>query len=37
LSRVYVGFHFRHATEAGLSQGKLIGDYVASHVLKPLK
>jgi hypothetical protein len=37
LSRVYVGFHFRHATEAGLSQGKLIGDYIAKHALRPIE
>lgn len=34
-SRVYVGFHFRHATDAGLSQGRAIGDYIANNALRP--
>ena len=33
-SRVYVGFHFRHATEIGLLQGAAVGSYVVSHELR---
>lgn len=35
ISRVYVGFHFRHATETGLAQGRAVGEYVAHHALRP--
>jgi membrane-associated phospholipid phosphatase len=35
LSRVYVGYHFRLATEAGLEQGRAVGAYVASRALGP--
>ncbi|MEO7361326.1 MAG: vanadium-dependent haloperoxidase [Gemmatimonadaceae bacterium] len=34
LSRIYVGFHFRLATEAGLTQGRSVGRYVAEHALR---
>jgi hypothetical protein len=27
-SRVYVGFHFRHATDVGIAQGQSVGSYV---------
>lgn len=37
LSRVYVGFHFRHATEVGLAMGRNVGAYVAANALRPLK
>jgi len=37
LSRIYVGFHFRHATDVGLAMGRKIGEYVAASALKPLK
>ncbi len=37
LSRVYVGFHFRHATDVGLAMGRAVGEYVAANALKPLK
>ncbi len=33
-SRVYVGYHFRLATEVGLAQGRLIGEYVAANALQ---
>ena len=33
LSRIYVGYHFRHATEAGLAQGDQVGRWVATHAL----
>lgn len=33
LSRIYVGYHFRHAVEVGLSQGRQVGDYVARNAL----
>lgn len=36
-SRVYVGFHFRHATEAGLDRGDKIGAYVGHRYLRPLR
>lgn len=34
LSRVYVGFHFRHAAEVGLAQGRQVGDFVARNALR---
>jgi PAP2 superfamily. len=36
-SRVFVGYHFRHATEVGLSIGKQIGSYVAQNALQPIR
>jgi hypothetical protein len=36
LSRIYVGFHFRHAVNAGIQQGREVGDYVASTALRPI-
>ena len=36
-SRVYIGYHFRHATVAGLAQGRAVGAYVASHALLPVQ
>jgi hypothetical protein len=36
LSRIYVGFHFREATKAGVSQGRQVGDYVAHNALRPI-
>jgi hypothetical protein len=35
-SRVYIGYHFRHATVRGIEQGRRVGAYVASHVLLPV-
>jgi hypothetical protein len=35
-SRVYIGYHFRYATEAGMAQGRQVGRYVAAHALLPL-
>ena len=35
-SRIYIGYHFRHATVAGLAQGRRVGEYVATHVLLPI-
>ena len=35
LSRIYIGYHFRQATEAGVAQGRAVGSYVAAHVLGP--
>jgi hypothetical protein len=37
LSRIYIGYHFRLATEAGLDQGEKVGEYVAKHSLRQLK
>jgi hypothetical protein len=34
VSRVYIGYHFRHATTVGLAQGRAVGDYVAAHALR---
>ena len=36
LSRIYIGYHFRHATTVGLAQGRAVGGYVAAHALRPL-
>jgi hypothetical protein len=36
-SRVYVGFHFRHATDVGLEQGRDVGDFVARNALRPTR
>jgi hypothetical protein len=35
LSRIYVGFHFRHAVDVGLTQGRQVGDYIALNALRP--
>lgn len=35
-SRVYVGYHFRHATEVGQAQGRAIGNYVSANALRRL-
>lgn len=37
VSRIYVGFHFRKAVEAGIKQGRKIGHWTVSHFLKPLQ
>jgi hypothetical protein len=36
-SRVYIGYHFRHATVRGVELGRSVGRYVASHVLLPIE
>jgi hypothetical protein len=36
-SRVWLGVHFRTACRHGLNQGKQVGNYVAHHVLQPIK
>ena len=36
-SRVFVGYHFRHATDVGLAQGRSVGAWVASEALRPLR
>jgi hypothetical protein len=36
-SRVYVGYHFRFATRAGMNLGSSIGNYAIRHNLKPLR
>lgn len=33
-SRVYIGYHFRHATEVGLLQGRQVGRYVVTRALR---
>ncbi|MBL8984416.1 MAG: vanadium-dependent haloperoxidase [Gemmatimonadetes bacterium] len=35
LSRIYVGYHFRHAVEVGLQQGTAVGRHVATTTLRP--
>lgn len=37
VSRVYVGYHFRHATRAGLRQGEAVGRFVAASALSPTR
>jgi drug/metabolite transporter (DMT)-like permease len=37
LSRIYVGWHFRYATEVGLRRGRRIGQYVVRHALTPVR
>jgi hypothetical protein len=37
VSRIYIGFHFRLATEAGLDQGNKVGEYVRKNALRPVK
>jgi hypothetical protein len=32
-SRVYIGFHFRHATVMGMAQGRQVGRWVTAHSL----
>jgi hypothetical protein len=34
LSRVYVGYHFRHAAMAGLQQGEDVGNYIGATALR---
>lgn len=36
-SRVYIGFHFRHATDVGLAHGSRIGRWVAHSALVPVR
>lgn len=35
-SRIFVGFHFRHATEEGLKQGTKVGDFIVHNALRPI-
>jgi hypothetical protein len=35
-SRIYAGIHFRSAVEDGIEEGKSIGRFTFTHVLKPL-
>ena len=36
LSRILIGFHFRHAVEEGILHGQKIGDWVVTHFLRPV-
>jgi hypothetical protein len=36
LSRIYIGYHFRHATKVGVAQGRAVGNYIVDHALRPL-
>ena len=35
LSRILIGFHFRHAVEAGIERGQQIGRFIATHLMRP--
>ena len=37
LSRIYVGYHFRHAVDVGLGQGREVGDYIARNALSRIR
>ncbi|GAA4430713.1 vanadium-dependent haloperoxidase [Pontibacter saemangeumensis] len=37
ISRIYIGYHFRHAVEVGERQGLQLGEYVFEHNLRELK
>jgi hypothetical protein len=37
LSRIYIGYHFRHATKVGVSQGRAVGNYIVDHAIRPLR
>jgi hypothetical protein len=36
-SRVFIGYHFRHAADVGLEQGRDVGDWVAAEALQRLR
>ena len=36
-SRIYIGYHFRHACVEGVAQGRRVGAYVASRALLPVE
>ena len=36
VSRIYVGFHFRHSVKAGLTMGRRIGRFIAQKTLRPI-
>ena len=35
-SRIYIGFHFRHATVEGLKLGGKVGQVAVNHYLRPV-
>lgn len=37
ISRIYIGYHFRHAVEVGERQGKELGEYVYENNLREIK
>lgn len=37
ISRIYIGYHFRHAIEVGERQGKELGEYVFENNLREIK
>ena len=37
ISRIYIGYHFRHAVEVGERQGKELGTYIFNNNLRELK
>ena len=36
-SRVFIGYHFRHATDVGLAQGRAVGAFIAGAALQRLR
>lgn len=36
LSRIYVGFHFRHSVRDGLTMGRRVGRFVVQRTLRPV-
>ena len=36
-SRIYVGFHFRHATIEGIKLGRKVGTVAFNHYLRPVQ
>ena len=36
-SRVFIGYHFRHAADVGLEQGRNVGDWIAAESLQRLR
>jgi hypothetical protein len=36
VSRIYIGFHFRHSVQDGLKMGRRIGRFVAQRILRPV-
>jgi hypothetical protein len=37
VSRVWIGFHFRYATEQGTAEGLRMGSWIAAHLLRPVR
>jgi hypothetical protein len=37
LSRIYIGFHFRHAVTEGIKLGTKVGKVAFNHYLRPVR